>query len=280
MTARTLIGIPPSLAARPVVDALSADGRFTVAVDVPARIAIRLRDRELAAGVLGLIDFARHGSEYLIVPGAGFSSSAGVSAVSLHFGEGLQDIRSFTADPSSASEIVLARIILSESFDIRPTIVPATGPLPALMARADAALLHGDDALAATAVHSNAIDLVEEWEELAGLPFVHGLWCAREDALTEEQWRAIRRAHESCTGFVDAAASEASRHAPLQQVGLDSIRAYLYGFSYWMDEESIDAVREFLSYAYYHGVLSDIPDLHFFGGESRTVDAGETPPLN
>ena len=72
---------------------------------------------------------------------------AGVSAVSLHFGEGLQNIRSFTADPSSASEIVLARIILSESFDLRPTIVPATGPLPGLMARADAALLQRLDQL-------------------------------------------------------------------------------------------------------------------------------------
>jgi predicted solute-binding protein len=280
MTARKLIGIPPSLAARPVVETLASDGRFAVTVDVPARIALRLRDRDLAAGMLGLVDFARYGSEFLIVPGAGISSTAGISAVSLHFGEGLHDVRSFTADPSSSSEIVLARIILSEAFDVQATIVPATGPLPALTGRADAALLHDDDALAATIVHSNAIDLVEEWEELAGLPFVHGLWCAREGDLGEDEWQALRRAHEQCLTHTEAVAMTAARTPPLQAVGLEAIRAFLHGFSYGLDEESIDAIREFLSYAYFHGVLSDIPDLHFFGGESRVLDAGNDPPVN
>jgi len=280
MTARKLIGIPPALAARPVVEALASDGRFAVTTDVPARIAIRLRARELAAGILGLVDFARYGSEYLIVPGAGFCSSAGISAVSLHFREGLHDVRSFTADPSSSSEIVLARIILAEAFDVNATIVPATGPLTELMRRADAALLSGDDALAATTVHSNAIDLVEEWEELAGLPFVHGLWCAREQDLTADEWQAIRQAHEACAGRVETIADAAAARPPLEAVGRDTVRAFMHGFSYGLDEEALDAVREFLSYAYYHGVLSDIPDLHFFGGASRAMNPDEGPPLN
>ena len=280
MTERTLIGIPPSLAARPVVEALMADGRFAVQIDVPARIAIRLRERDLAAGIIGPIDYARYGSEYHIVPGAGISSSAGLSAIALHFAEGLHDVRSFTADPSSSSEIVLARIILAESFSVKPTIVPATGPLPGLMSRADAALLHGDDALAATAVHSNAIDLVEEWEEMAGLPFVHGLWCAREEGLPDELWQAIRSAHAACTHFLDSAADEAARRPALRQVGPDAVRAYLHGFSYVLDEEAIDAVREFLSYAYYHGILADIPDLMFFGGTSRPAPGRDDAPLN
>jgi hypothetical protein len=45
-------------------------------------------------------------------------------------------------------------------------------------------------------------------------------------------------------------------------------------FSYDFPENVQEGIREFLRYAYYHGILPDVPDLRFFGSD----DAGEPEP--
>jgi len=280
MTHRKRLGIPHHLYARPVQLALEADGRFDIRVADPAHTAIALRSHDLDAALLTPIDFARDASAYRIIPDAAIRCSSGPAAITLHFDEEFHDIRSFAADPSSSAEIVLTRVVLAEVFDMETSIVPAAGSIDQLMTKADAALLYGDAALASTAMHTNAIDLVEEWYELTALPFVHALWCVREDALTRDEWETIRRAHQACDDFRGRVSHEAAPLPLFRAVGEPTIRAYLDMFTYDLDADGIDSVREFLSYAYFHGILPDIPDLQFLGAASAAAPEPDDVALN
>jgi hypothetical protein len=46
---------------------------------------------------------------------------------------------------------------------------------------------------------------------------------------------------------------------------------------YGLPEDAREGVREFLRYAFYHGILPDVPDLRFFGEDD--VASGD-PILN
>ena len=260
MSSRTLIGIPGDISGRPFRDALRSAGEFEVVLDTPASLAQRLEHRGLGGALLSPIDYARNASEYLIVPGSAVSSQSGNESIVIVFRRGVKAVKTLAVQPVSASDIILAKILLAERFDIEPRIMPLAGSLDAMLERADAALLAGDAAIGSALERPEALDLVEEWIAATDLPYVHGFWCAREKALTDAE-RAVLGGLGGCA---DDPSPEAEGPSPF---GL---------FSYDFPENVKEGIREFLRYAYYHGILPDVPDLRFFG----TDDADEPgPPL-
>ncbi len=261
MNSRTLIGIPADISCRPFRDALRSAGGFEIVLDAPASLARRLEHRELNGALLSPIDFARNASEYLIVPGSAVSSQSGNESIVIHFREGVKAVRTLAVQPVSASDIILAKILLAERFDIEPRIMPLTGSLDAMLARADAALLAGDAALGSALERPEALDLVEEWIAATDLPYVHGFWCAREKMLTDDE----RTVLGGLGSRVADPAPESGGPSPLDL------------FSYDFPENVQEGIREFLRYAYYHGILPDVPDLRFFGSEDEEEPG--LPPL-
>ena len=245
MSSRTLIGIPGDISCRPFRDALRSAAGFDIVLDAPASLAQRLERGGLNGALLSPIDYARNASEYLIVPGSAVSSQSGNESIVVHFRQGVKAVRTLAVQPASASDIILAKILLAERFDIEPRIMPVAGSLDSMLARADAALLAGDAALGSVVERPEALDLVEEWIAATDLPYVHGFWCAREKTLTEPEWTLLG-------GLGDRVEEGAL-------------------FSYDFPDTVHEGIREFLRYAYYHGILPDVPDLRFFGSE----DAGE-----
>jgi chorismate dehydratase len=265
------LGIPGALFLSPLTTTLRRREGFMLTVDAPARNALRLRGHDLDAALLSPIDFAREGSLYRVVPGVAASSQSANSAITLHFREGLHDIATLAADPAVTSEIVLAKIILAEEFDVSPKIVPFQGPLDAMLGKADAALLAGDASLRETAVRHNVVDLVEAWGEMTDLPFAHCFWCAREEDLTEEEAKTLRQAGEEGTSLIDEIAADASSHAH-SSIPVAALKAHLETFSYDFSDEAQEGLKEFLRYAYYHAILPDVPDIRWFGESSEEED--------
>jgi len=261
---RKRLGVPGALFTSPLTVPLRNASGFSLAVDAPALNALRLRERNLEAALLSPIDFARDASSYRVVPGVGASSQSANSAITLHFREDLHGISTLAADPSLISEIILAKIILAEEFNVSPKIVPFQGPLDLMLGKADAALLAGDSSLREAASHPNAVDLVEAWTELTELPYVHCFWCAREEDLTETEVQTLRQAGKEGTAQLDDIAGEAASHA-LSPVPFATLKAYLETFSYDFGPDGEEGLKEFLRYAYYHGVLPDVPDVRWFG---------------
>jgi hypothetical protein len=148
-------------------------------------------------------------------------------------------VASLAVDPSFSSEIVLASILLAEEFEGAPAIVPTFGTPASMLQHADAVLLVGRAAVESAPENTQGIDLIEAWAELTELPYVYGLWCAREESLNSEERSVIRAVHLG----TPAAGAE---------------------FTHRIDAEAEEGLREFFRFAFYHGVLTDIPDLHWF----------------
>ncbi|HUI10711.1 MAG TPA: MqnA/MqnD/SBP family protein [Bacteroidota bacterium] len=256
MAARTLIGMPSDPPSRPLEQAVRSALQFEIVLDSPAALALRLERNALGGALLSPIDYARNASEYLIVPGSAVSSHSGNESIVLHFRPGVRTVRTLAVQPVSASDIILARIILTERFDLEPQIVPVAGGLREMLAKADAALLAGDLAATGAEAATKALDLVEEWIAATDLPYVHGFWCAREKGLGPRAWSAL-----SALGDVSC---------PDDSPGGEP------RFAYDFPENVQEGIREFLRYAYYHGILPDVPDLRFFGAAAG--DDGIAPP--
>lgn len=239
---RKHIGMPAEPAGERLTGAFPPGAGFILHPGGAAENALRLRSGALDLSFISPMEYAREGTRYLVIPGTAVSSREANDTITLHFRRGVERVTTVAVDPAGQSETVLAMILLQEQFDVRPAVVPVTGALDAMLTRADAALLLGDAALRHAADSDAQLDLVEHWVELTGLPYVHGFWCAREDAMTREELAAF--------GENVAAAGRAAS-------GPGAALSYAFG------EEEQDAVDQFFRFAYYHGMLPDVPGLRF-----------------
>jgi chorismate dehydratase len=270
------LGIPPHLYAVPLTGARHTVPPYQWKVDASARNAIALRQGKLDLAFLSPLEYARESSLYYIVPGLAISSRGRDGTIVLLFREGPHKPTSLAIDPSSASEIVLARIILAEQFNVRPTLLPYQGTPEGALQKADAVLVVGDAALRMAQVHDNALDLVEEWEEMTALPFVYGIWCGREHAADADDLSLLLHLCAEGHGDFRALSEAAARDRRLGSMDAPQIREYLEALTYDATEEVEEGMREFIRFAYYHGVLPDIADLQYYGSSPESDD--DLPP--
>ena len=225
--------------------------------------AANLRSHRLDAALLGPMDYAREGSAYCIAGGTALSSQSSNGSIVIQIRQGIQNLRTLAVDPSSSSEIVLATIVLREEFGINPAIVPVMGPLESMLQKCDAALLVGDQALRESRGRPAAIDLVESWMALTGLPYVHHIWCFPEGGLEEPDIAALTESGERAESLIDPAATSAVSRRELPHQTPAELSAYLEQFSFTATPETEEGLKEYLKYVYYHGILPDVPDLRY-----------------
>lgn len=269
MTSRNLrVGVPVDFYTAPLVVPLAGTEAFVRHADTPARLALALREKNLEVAFLSPLEYARDSSLYEIIPGAGASSSVATGTVSVIFrSEHLHSVSTIAIDPAFSSEIVLARIVLAEEFELAPKFVPATGTVEEMLARADAVLLAGDASLRAVDVHPNRIDLIEAWTELTDLPYVHGMWVVPSGTGTPELAELLQNAAAKALDSIDTiTGSVPPALFPAQKQS--SLADYLNAFSYDLTEEDLDGIQEYMRFAYYHGVLPDIGDLNIYSPSS------------
>jgi predicted solute-binding protein len=239
MASKKNLGISAHLYCEPLRGSATVASPFAWAVNAAARNAIALKEHQLDAAFLTPISYARESSLYYIVPRVAVASTGADATVTLHVREGLHNVNTIA-------------------------VVPFSGSLEEALAKADAALLVGDPSLRAQEDHESALDLVEEWNEMTGLPYVHGFWCGREHALTMEEMRLLQEACAEGLGDLDGISSRAPLAHTLNGYSAAAIRDYLDGLTFAFTEEEEEGLREFSRYAFYHAVLPDIPELQFY----------------
>jgi predicted solute-binding protein len=261
MTMKSILGIPSNVMCGLLRRVTAGQSLLQVTAGSTYDIAGRLRRSELAGAMVSPIEFARESSVYRIVPDFTISSRNGVSVC---FRKGLKNVTTLAADPAAAAEIVLARIVMAEEFEVSPAIVPVQpGSVEHMLSRADAALLSGDLLLDA-GVSSDCIDLVDIWCDMVELPFVHTLLCSRDGALPGDVLQQIHSAGATLL-------SGSVMPPPADSAGgrdQEAVNAYLRAFTYGMTPDVQEGLREFLHYAHYYGILPDIPELMFYEADS------------
>lgn len=257
------LGIPTHLSTRPLTDPLRSSKAVTLIKDLRPTLARQLRERELHAALISPLDYAKESSDYRIVPDVAIASSGNGSIV-VRFREGVQRIKTLAVDPEFPAEILLTKIILAEEFDIEPTILPLQATVEGMLQRADAALLTGDAAFDQWGASKNVIDIVEEWNEMTGLPYVHALWCGWADRLSPKDIELLQTARQKgVAGIAEIAMDFGKEQRP-------RVQEFLESFTYDVTPDVREALAEFLKYLYYHGVTPDIADLNFYRREHET----------
>ena len=262
------LGVSDALYLKPLLSGLDGpDSPFGLLSEIPAGIARKFSDRpeDVRGAFLSPIDYGRHGGMYQIIPGIAVSSAVPTRTVQLFIREGVSNIRTMAVDIRVTSEIILAKIILLEKFpNLSGTngmqFVPMLPDVTAMLAKSDAALIARVAPGVAVQRSGFSLDLVEEWNDLTGLPYVHGLWVVREGHFTSEEAEVLLASKVS--GLHERPAL-AERWAAAYGMSTDECREYLSSFSYDLGENEEQSLSEFFRFAYYHGVLGDVPDVNF-----------------
>jgi len=219
---------------------------FDIFEDTSAKLTIKLRQGILDGAFLSPIDYARDYSKYRILPSVGAVSQGESGSILLFFKERVRKISTLAVDPNYTSEIVLAHILLAEKYGTAPKILPTRTYHDGIRSQADAVLLVGDAALEMRD-KTNKLDLVDEWEDVTDLPYVHGIWVLREDSFTRAEADALTLCAQMGAGKVNQGHAE---------------------FRYDLDESAVSGLSEFFRMSYYHGILKDLPDIRFLSFDS------------
>jgi chorismate dehydratase len=227
-------------------------------IDAPSILIDKLMSREIDAALLTPIDYARMSSDLQLFPTVGIASIIESRTIVLCVNRDIRALKTVAVGSATATDVVLAKVILKEQFKSDVAFVPAVGGIEELLAKADAALVCGDDVL----MHEwdgPSIDLIEEWTEMTGLPFVHTV-CAvlanapespALEALMIEAQREGREDRAACVTSV-AAAMKLPEERVEEQFAL---------YQYELTPTHREAIDEFFRLAYFHGVLQDVPEI-------------------
>jgi predicted solute-binding protein len=266
---KSRLAISEALYLKPLLFGLDrTDSPFDPVVDIPAKNALKLFERSegIRSAFLSPIDYARHGADYCVVPDICVASSDPSNTIQLVLKSELHSIESIAVDVRFTSEIILAKIILEEKYRSNSSgknlqFIPMMPNVEAMLAKADAALLVNE--VPGTIQDSGmfTLDLVEEWNDLTDLPYVHGFWVGREEEMTEQEADALFSAKKSGVLLKEQIAQG---FAQQQNYSSGDITRYFSSFTYDLHEREEESLAEFIHYAYYHSVLGDVPEVRFF----------------
>jgi predicted solute-binding protein len=230
--------------------------------DTAAENTSRLLNDQCGAAFITAIDFAKSNSDFsLHLPAV--SSKGASRAILLLMKPGTRTIRTVAFGSVASADVVLTKIILAEKYELEVAFQPASGTIEDRLLKADAVLVSGDDALLLERGGSE-LDLVDEWSDLTELPFVHLVCAGRKTGHSKNVSSLLHSAAESAAEAVDVAAAHVSS---AKKIDVEITRNYLSNFSYIFDDDATASVNEFFRYAFYLGMLPDIPDIRKFADE-------------
>ena len=258
------IGAVPDLCCRPIVYGLEQPGSPASAglfFESSGVNTERILNGECDAALIGPIEYARNSSDFILSPSVGVSSRGENRTILLSINKDIRKIASVAVGVVSSSDIVLAKIILSEKFEQEIAIVPVIGSIDQMLSKADAAVVAGNAALVSE-WSGPKLDLVDEWTDMTDLPFVHLLCAARKEKLSDEIAALLQSSQALGVESIPIIALQQS-----MQLSVPAIQAeqQLERYSYGFDGESREALGEFFRYAFYHGILPDVPEIDVFG---------------
>jgi predicted solute-binding protein len=266
---KSRLAVSSALYLKPLLFGLDREeSPFELVADFPANNSVKLSKRSegIRNAFLSPIDYARYGAEYCIVPNICVASSNLTNTIQLMLKSDLKNIERLAVDVRFTSEIILANIILKEKYRNESSrqnlqFIPMMPDVNAMLAKADAALLVNERPGASYPADTFTLDLVEEWNDMTDLPYVHGFWVGREEEMTEDEANALLRAKKEGVPLKNQIAQGVAQQ---QNLPLSDTTQFISSFSYDLGEREEESLAEYMHYAYYHGVIGDVPEIRFF----------------
>jgi chorismate dehydratase len=273
-------------------------GKYQLSFTVPSQCAEQLRSGEVDIAIIPAVELQRI-DNLAVLPGLCIASKRSVRSLLLVSKMPVHEVRRIALDRSSRSTQALVRILCQHHWHISPEFSEADPDLPAMLQKADAALLIGDPALRLALNSESAAkcdatgdlqipakfagissgsplslyDIVENWRALTSLPAVLALWAARPNVVTP---KIIRDFHDSLVfgaQHLHEISAEASRELDLPAPKI--IRYFTENIDYTFDDENLRGLRQYFSYAADLGLIPKLKAIAFVpepGGSMRYED--------
>ena len=182
---------------------------------VPSECARRVETGAADVGLVPVVEKDRQG--LTAVPTIGIACRGPVRSILLVSKMPFGRIRTLAGDSNSRTSVELARIILARRYGAEPAVLPMAPDLDSMLARADAALLIGDSALAVEPQELGlaCLDLGAEWCEMTGLPFVFAMWAGPSGKMTADLAAVLEALCEYGLSRLDQIIDEESARRPL-----------------------------------------------------------------
>ena len=250
----------PDIIATEIAASLRRKGWETVEDADPVRL-VASGSAEVAIGPalgygrhLGLVDYG-------LIPGFAVMLNGPSGLIRLAFPPGRSELSRIAVRSLKQMETIVAGLVLLEKYDIEPDFFDADpeADLDTLLADADGVVLWGEESLRSEVEGRSALDLGDEWVDMTGEPLPWVLAWGRSDVVREGAIEDLREGlDEFSRRLPDLAAASGSREAVerLHQRVLSG--AVDLGIS---PEEASDRLAPFFQFAFYHGIISDIPTI-------------------
>jgi len=235
--------------------------------DPPAECARLLANGEIDLGMVPSITYLDRPGDG-IVPGVCIGSDGAVDSVALFLRRPIREVRTLAVDTSSRTSVMLTRILCARRFEIAPTFVPHPPDLPAMLAKADGALLIGDPALFADhrGLGVEKIDLGLEWTTMTGLPFVWAFWAGPLDSVSPDVVGVLQEAAEQGHVHIDTIAAAYASDPERQAMARRYLRESLV---FRLTPRAADGLRAYFTAARELGLATGDPTLRFFPSEGE-----------
>ena len=243
------IGAVSYLNTKPLIEFWQGEPDQRIELDLPSRLADRLRDRELDVALIPAVEVFQQ-PELVIVPDACIACFGPVWSVKLLSRVPFSEIKTLSLDEGSRTSVVMCQVLLYDLLGVRP--VTCRLPMDASWQRVDtdAVLVIGDRAMRAEAPDFPFVwDLGQVWREATGLPFVFAVWAAHEDLLQSapaELERVQRSLNEARDIGLTRIPPLSQQYAASYGLGLDECQKYLGQYlSFRFGPRERDALHRF-----------------------------------
>lgn len=270
------VGSVSFLNAKPLIHGLEHDSTIDLGLDVPSRLLDGLRDgRRFDVALLPVIDYQRMPGLRLLTAG-GICCDGPTLTVRIFSPVPIERIESLACDTDSHTSVALARILLTERYNIRPEFMDlhaaSTEEGHATAARANAArLLIGDKVVCEEPRDlPHQLDLGEAWHHWTGLPFVFAAWMARPGIDLGDLPARLEQAKHTGLAHLDEIIT---RHARPRGWPPAVARRYLTEhLQFDITDRHLHAIRRFHRLAAEHGIIGPPRELELYA--SRSTAAG------
>jgi chorismate dehydratase len=252
-------------------------GKYDLSFTVPSQCAEALSAGAADIAIIPAIEYQRI-PNLVILPDLAIAARNCVRSLLIVAKKPIEQVRSIALDRSSRSTQALTRILAEEHWKIAPEFFETEPDLPAMLERADAAMLIGDPALrisiaiekkstvspggravcqAATLGITSEIlhvyDVVGEWHRFSSLPAVMAVWAARPEVITPEVLSDFAASRNFGMAQITAICLAAARELELPQQALESYLRHNIDFS--LGEENRRGLERYFQEAAKLGVI-------------------------
>lgn len=271
-------------------------GKYDLSFALPSKCADALRAGEVDVAIIPAIEYQRMNG-LVALPGMAVAAKGEVRSILVVSKKPIESVQTIALDTSSRSSAALVRLLAAENWHIAPEFIDADPDPPAMLARADAALVIGDPALR-IAVKMDYLfgkkpkdgaccqgdaselpvpgypalfiyDVAFQWREMTGKPCVLAIWAGRQDRITPEIVADFQASKQFGLDHIDDIAEAASVKLDLPPQTLETYLRENIDFS--LDDDNLAGLSLYFEKCARVGISPCARPLHFASALAGTA---------